>query len=408
MFDVEDIRKDFPMISNNPNLIYFDSSATSFKPYAVIDAVRKYYELTNSNIHRGDYDLSFTVSKKYDETRNQIAEFINAKDGKEIVYTSGATNSLNIVAYGYALKFLKKGDVILTTKVEHASCILPLFKVASQIGCEIRYIKLNEDASFNFDEYTKCFEDGRVKLVAVTQVSNVMGYVYPIKKICAYAHLNNAIVSVDGAQSVPHIKIDVQDLDLDFLSFSSHKMLGPSGIGVLYGKYELLQTMDPEHLGGGANARFADDGSVILKNAPEKFEAGTPNIEGVLGLSAAIKYLSDIGMDNIDKYCKDLTKYFIEQLSKLDNVTIYNKNSECGIVTFNVKGIFSQDSASYFNSQGFALRSGNHCAKLLHNIIGIDDTVRASLYLYNTKDEIDKFIEVVKNTTLQKCVESVL
>ena len=408
MFNVEKIRKDFPMINNNQNLIYFDSSATSFKPQCVIDEVVNYYSKYNTNIHRGDYDISYKVSKQYDDTRNTIKKFINAADSKEIVYTSGDTQSLNTIAYSYGLANLNKNDVILTTQVEHASNILPWFNVAKQTGARIQYIDLNNDASFNIDNYVKCFENENIKIVSLTYISNVMGYVYPIKEICKIAHEHGAIVSIDAAQAIPHIKVDVQDLDVDFLSFSSHKMCGPAGIGVLYGKYDLLESMNPLLYGGGSNARFDNCGNIILKKTPEKFESGTPNIEGVLGLDAACKYLMSIGMENIDSYCNELSEYFMNKLSKLDNVEIYNKDARSGIITFNVKGIFAQDAASYFNSQGVAVRSGNHCAKLLLNIIGASETIRASLYFYNTKEEIDKFLEIIKDTTIEKCVDSVL
>ena len=408
MFDVNKIRNDFPMFKNNPNLIYFDSAATSFKPQCVIDRVKEYYEKFNTSIHRGDYDLSVSISKEYDDTREIVRHFLNASDKKCIVFTNGASSSLNLVAYGWGQKYLKKGDVILTTEAEHASNILPWFKVAEVTGATIEYIPLNENATFNMDNYIKCFENKNIKVVTMTQVSNVMGYVYPIKEISKIAHEHGAIVNVDGAQSVPHIKVDVTDLDIDFLSFSSHKMCGPAGIGVLYGKYDLLQASDPFMLGGGSNARFDICGNILLKNAPDKFEAGTPDIEGVLGLNSAIKYLESIGMENIESYGKELTQYFIEQLSKLDNVEIYNKDSEAGIVTFNMKGIFAQDAASYFNKNGIAVRSGNHCAKILINVIGVSESIRASMYFYNTKQEVDKFIEVIKDTTLEKCVDSVL
>lgn len=408
MLDVNKIRMDFPIIKNNPNLKYFDSSATSFKPNSVIKAVDEFYEHYSANIHRGDYDISFKASHIYDDTRKLIKEFINANDYREIVYTSGATQSLNTVAYCYGLDNLKKGDVILTTQVEHASNILPWFEVAKRTGAIIKYIKLSDDATFDIDEYRKSFDSNNVKIVSLTFVSNVMGYVYPIKEITKIAHQHGAIVNIDGAQAVPHIKVDVIDLDIDFLSFSSHKMLGPDGIGVLYGKYDLLKNMNPLFYGGGSNARFNSDGEVILKEVPEKFESGTPNIEGVIGLNAAIKYINSIGITNIDSYVKELTEYFISELSKIDNVKIYNKKSTTGIVTFNIEGIFAQDAASYFNKNGIAVRTGNHCAKLLNNVIGTNETIRASMYLYNTKEEIDYFIDVIKDTTLEKCVESVL
>ena len=408
MFDVEEIRKDFPMLKNNPDLVYFDNAATSFKPQSVIDEVVNYYSFNNSNIHRGDYDISVNVSKQYDDTRKLIKDFIGGNDYREIVYTNGATSSLNIIAYSYGLANLEKDDVILLTESEHASNILPWFKVAKITGAKIEYIPLNNDATFNLDNYAKCFENNNVKIVALPYVSNVMGYINPIKDICKIAHENNAIVSVDGAQAVPHIKVNVKDSDIDFLSFSSHKMCGPAGIGVLYGKYELLNKMDPIYLGGGSNARYDKECNITLKEVPEKFEAGTPNIEGVLGLKAAIEYLNRLSMEEIEKHDKELTNYFIDKLSKLDNVTVYNPKSEVGIVTFNLKGIFAQDAASYFNSKNIAVRTGNHCAKILFNVIGATETIRASLYFYNTKQEIDKFIEIIRETTLEKCVDSVL
>ena len=407
MFDVEKIRNDFPMIKNNKDLIYFDSSATSFKPQCVIDEIVNFYTTKNTNIHRGDYDLSFKVSKEYEDTRNVIAKFLNADDPRCIVYTNGSTSSLNTVAYGYGRKFLKEGDVILTTNAEHASNILPWFKTAEATKAEIRFIPLNNDGTFDLKKFEECFTEN-VKIVSLPHVSNVLGYVYPIKKICEIAHLHGAIVNVDGAQSVPHIKVDVKDLDVDFLSFSSHKMLGPAGIGILYGKYELLDKMDPLMYGGDSNARFNSQGDIILKNVPYKFESGTPCIEGVLGLNKAVSYLMEVGMVNIEEYTSELTEYFMDKLSKLDNVVVYNKESRSGIVTFNIKDVFAQDAASYFNKKGIAVRSGNHCAKILVDVLGVNETVRASMYLYNTKDEIDKFIEIIKDTTLEKCVDSVL
>ena len=407
MFDVNKVREDFLMIQNNPGLIYFDNGATSFKPKCVVDKVVEFYTTKTSNIHRGDYDLSFNVSKEFDDTKRLVKEFINAKSKEEIVFTSGATASLNTIAYGLS-NYLEKGDVILTSLVEHASDILPLFRIAKDKGADIEYIPLNDDGTFNLEKYEECFKNKKIKLVSLAYVSNVLGYKYPIKDICKIAHKYGAIVSVDGAQAVPHFKVDVSDLDVDFLSFSAHKMLGPSGVGVLYGKHELLEKMRPMLLGGGANARFEKDLSVILKDAPDKFEAGTPNIEGVLGLGAAIKYLMNIGMDNVEAYEKELRSYLFEKLDKLDNITIYNRNTDSCIVAFNVKDIFAQDVGTYLNKNNIAVRTGNHCAKLLHNVIGATESVRASLYLYNTKEEIDKFVDVIRDTTLEKCIGALL
>ena len=408
MFDVNKIREDFPMIRNHPDLIYLDSGATSFKPQCVVDEVCRYYEYENANIHRGDYDISYRVSKVYDDTRKTVARFINAPKEECIVYTYGATSSLNTVAINAGKKFLKPGDVILTSKVEHASDILPWFKAAEESGAIIRYVPFDQHAIMNISDYEKCFFDDKVKIVALPYVSNVMGYIYPVKEITRIAHEHGALVSIDGAQAVPHLKVDVSDLDVDFLSFSSHKMLGPAGIGILYGKYELLEQMDPIFYGGGSNARFYDDGSIILQKTPEKFEAGTPCIEGVLGLRKAIEYLESIGMDEIMEYGVELSDYFISKLEQMDHVEVYNKGSKAGIVAFNLKGIFAQDAASYFNKMGISVRTGNHCAKLLHHVINVNETIRASMYLYNTKEEIDRFADVIRDTTIEKCVDSIL
>ena len=407
MFDVNKIRNDFPMIKNNPDLVYLDNSATSFKPQCVIDEVVNFYTNCTSNIHRGDYGISVKVSNAYEDTRKVVANFINADKPKEIVFTSGASASLNLIANGFALKYINNG-VILTTYAEHASNILPWFKVAKENNVKIEYIPLNDDGTFNLEKYKECFEKYDVKLVSLPYISNVLGYKYPIKEVTAIAHENNALINVDGAQAVPHIKVDVKDLDIDFLSFSAHKMCGPSGVGVLYGKYELLEKMDPVYMGGGSNARFDKEGNIILKKAPTKFEVGTPNIEGVLGLRKAVEYLELIGMNNIEAYDKELLDYFKSKLSKLDNVIIYNPNSDCSIISFSVKGIFAQDASAYLNQMGIAVRSGNHCAKILHNIIGTDDSIRASLYFYSTKDEIDKLVDVLKDITLEKCIGAVI
>jgi len=409
MFDVNKIRKDFPMLINNPELIYFDNGATAFKPKKVIDTVSHYYAYVNSNIHRGDYDISYMVSNEYEETRKTVQRFINAKDAKEIVFTSGASGSLNLVAYGYGQKYLNEGDIVLSTEAEHASNILPWFKACEVSKAKVEYIELNKDGTFNMDNYINCFEKfANIKIVSITHVSNVLGYAYPIKEICKIAHEHGAIVNVDGAQSVPHMKIDVQDLDVDFMSFSAHKLGGPDGTGVLYGKYDLLEKTDPFMLGGGSNARFDICGNILLKSTPYKFESGTPNVEGVLGLKSAIEYLESIGMENIEWYESELHKYFISKIQELPNIELYNPKANNCIVTFNVKGIFAQDVASYLNKYHIAVRSGNHCAKILLNVIGVSETIRASLYFYNTKEEIDKFIDVIKDVTLEKCIGAVI
>lgn len=404
MFDVIKVREDFPMFENK-ELVYLDNAATTFKPQSVIDAITNYYTKSSVNIHRGDYDLSYQVSNEYENTRSHVASFLNANK-KEIVFTSGASSSLNLVAYGYGQKYLKEGDVILSTEAEHASNILPWFKVAEVTSAKIEYIPLQSDGKMTLEAFKKALHKN-VKVVTLANVSNVLGYKLPIKEMTKLAHEIGAIVVCDGAQSVPHMKIDTQDLDIDFLAFSGHKMLGPTGIGVLYGKYDLLQKMDPFML-GGSNARFDICGNILLKDAPYKFEAGTPAIEGVLGLDAAISYLENIGVENIEKYESELHQYMIEKLSKLDNIEIYNPDADCGIVAFNVKGVFAQDASSYMNKHNIAVRAGNHCAKILMEVLNTSYTIRASLYFYNTYEEIDKFIEVCKNTTIENCIDIVI
>ncbi len=399
MFCVDTIRKDFPMLQNKSNkghdLIYFDSAATTFKPQSVIDAVLTYYTKYSVNAHRGDYELSYQVDTIYENTRQKVADFIRAKSKKEIVFTSGASESLNLVAYGYGQKYLKEGDIVLSSEAEHASNILPWMKACEMSKATLEFIELDDQGRINIDAFKAKMND-KVKVVALAHVSNVLGYLVPIKEICEIAHSYGAIVVVDAAQSIPHIAVDVQDLDCDFLAFSAHKLCGPTGTGVLYGKYELLQMSDPFLFGGGSNARFDMCGNILLKDAPYKFESGTPAIEAVLGMGAAIDYLQAIGMDAIHKYELALKAYFVEKLQELDTVEIYNAESDSGIVTFNIKNIFSQDAATFFSDYGISLRSGQHCAKLLMDKLNTSSTLRASIYFYNTKDEVDRFVEVCK------------
>lgn len=406
MLDVWKLRQDFPMLQNktmqNHPLVYLDNAATTFKPQCVIDAVVNYYENISVNAHRGDYELSYQVDTEYESTREVVAKFINAKKD-EIVFTSGASGSLNLVAYGYGQKFLKPGDIVLSTEAEHASNILPWMKACEETGATLSYIPLDEEGKVTMENFRSVMNEN-VKVIAIAQITNVLGFNVPIKEICALAHEYGAVVVVDGAQSVPHMPVDVKDLDCDFLAFSSHKLCGPTGIGVLYGKYELLDKMNPFMLGGGSNARFDTCGNILLKNPPYKFESGTPAIEAVLGTKAAIEYLMNIGMENIQEYEKELHEYCIEKLSQLDHVIIYNKHADAGIITMNVKDIFSQDVATYLNSQGIAVRSGQHCAKLLLKKLNTSATIRCSLYFYNTKEDIDRFIEVCKNATVENCL----
>ncbi len=406
MFDVEAVRKDFPMLNGKKmqghELVYIDNAATTFKPQSVIDAVTHYYTDLSVNCHRGDYELSYQVDTEYENCRKAVARFINA-DEREIVFTSGASASLNLVAYGYGRKFLKAGDRILSCEAEHASYRLPWIICADETGAEIDYIELDEEGRLTVENFKKAMHEG-VKVVAIAQVTNVLGFEVPMKEICAIAHEYGAIVVMDAAQSIPHMKVDVREIDCDYLAFSGHKMCGPTGIGVLYGKFDLLQKTDPFMLGGGNNARFDLCGNILLKDAPFKFETGTPAIEAVLGLHAAIEYLEKLGMENIHEYETRLHAYAIEKLSKLDNIILYNKNADGGIITFNVKDVFAQDAATYLNAQGIAVRSGQHCAKLLLNRLQTGATIRASFYFYNTFAEVDRFVAACQSATIENCL----
>lgn len=401
MLDVDKIRKDFPMIENNPDLVYLDSAATSLKPQCVIDAVVDFYARHTSNVHRGDYRVAEINDKLYDGTRNLVAELIHC-DKDEVVYTHNVSHSLNQIAFGLK-PMLKKGDTVLITYAEHASNVLPWFALQKEIGINIEYIETDNEANITIDTFKKAMHEG-VKVVSVAEVTNVLGSIQPVKEMCEIAHSYGAYMIVDGAQSVPHMKVDVKDLDIDFLGFSAHKMCGPSGVGILYGKKKLLDAMEPVFYGGDMNARFNKDGEMLLKVTPVKFEAGTPNIEGVIGTGAAIQYLLSIGLDNIHEYEKELRAYAIDKLSQLDNIEIINPDNLYGPIDFNAKGVFAQDAAGFLASKNIAVRSGNHCAKILHNIIHTDQSIRASLYFYNTKEEIDRFVEACKEITLENCV----
>lgn len=400
MIDFKSLRNDFPMLRNGIKmqgkpLVWLDNASTTFKPDCVLDAVTNYYTHETSNSHRGDYDLCYNMDQKIAEARNTLAKLLNA-ESKEIVFTAGTTMSINQVAYGYGAKFLKEGDEILLTEAEHASNVLPWYKVCEMTGAVVKFIPLTKEGRLTAENLEKTIGP-KTKIVAVAQVTNVLGYVTPIKELAKVAHKHGAIIVVDGAQSTPHMKIDVKDLDCDFLSMSGHKMCGPTGIGVLYGKYDLLQKTDPFMTGGGMNARFNMCGKATYLDAPVKFEGGTVNLEGIIGLDAAVKYIMNIGLENINAYEEELKKYAVEQLEKTGNVTIYNKDSEAGIVTFNINGVFAQDGATFLNSKGIACRSGNHCAKILNDFLGTPATIRASFYFYTTKEDIDALVDAVKH-----------
>ena len=388
-------RDDFPAIDNN--LIYFDNSATSLKPKCVIDKMMEYYSKYTSNIHRGDYNNAIRTNKEYDEAREVVKNFIHAKSMEEIVFTSGTTDSLNTIVFGYFKNILNKDDEVLITKSEHASNVLPWFVLEKMGKCTIKYIPLNENYEVTLENVKKSINKN-TKVICIAHVSNVIGDIRDIEGIGKIVKDNNLYFVVDAAQSVSHINIDVIKSNISFLAFSGHKMCGPTGVGVLYGKNEYLKDLVPLKYGGGMNESFDSDKSYILKNFPISLEAGTPPIAEVIGLKEAINYVTSIGVDNIHKHELELKKYLISKIENMDNIIIYNKHTESGIVTFNIKNVFAQDTSIYLNTYGIAIRAGNHCAKILKDEIGIKNTCRISFYIYNTFEEVDKLVEALKNS----------
>lgn len=386
-------RDDFPMIKDD--LIYLDNGATTFKPKCVLEAMNDYYENYSANAHRGDYSISYKVDVAYENARIKVAKFINAEID-EVVFTSGATESLNVIATGFFGNLLEEGDEIIISDAEHASNVLPWFRLANKLGAVIKYVPLDANLHVTL-ENIKSVITPRSKVISLAGITNVVGDVRPIKEICEFAHQNNMFVVCDGAQSVPHTKTDVKDLDVDFLAFSGHKMCGPTGVGVLYGKKELLESVEPLSLGGGMNESFDSEKEIYLKDLPQRLEAGTPNIAGVIGLGAAVDYLDKIGMDTISIYEQKLKKYMMDKLEKIPYIQIVNEEADSGIVAFNVEGIFSQDVAYYLNKYNICVRAGNHCAKILKKTIGVKNTIRVSLYFYNTKEEIDALVELLSD-----------
>lgn len=397
-----DLRQQFPLLKNNPSLIYFDAAATSLKPQSVIDAVVNYYTNLSVNVFRGDYDLSQKTSALYYGVKEKTARFLNV-DAKNIIFTSGASESLNMVASGFGSEVLKKADVILVNEAEHASNILPWFKLAQSIEAEVKFIPIT-NGQLDLKALKDLLEEG-AKIVSLAHVSNVLGVVNDIKEIAKLVHQYDCYLIVDGAQAVGHFEIDLRDLDVDFYCYSAHKMFGPTGVGILYGKYELLEMMKPLQYGGGSNARFNLCGDISLKGIPERFESGTPNIEGVLGYGAALDFIQEIGLSKIEAYDHELADYLLTQMKKLNHIEIYNVFTEMALVTFNVKGIFAQDTAAYLNSFNIAVRSGSHCSKLASGVLSEENTVRLSMSIHNTKEDIDRFIEVIRDITLEKAID---
>lgn len=410
MFDINKVRKDYPMLNgvemDGHDLVYLDSAATALKPQPVIDKVVEYYSEYSTNAHRGDYALSHRTDSEYENVRKIAQKLLNSKTELEIVFTYGTTHGINMLAHGIKHK-LKEGDVVLICESEHASNVLPWFRLKEEIGIEIEYVPLNEDYKLTLDSFKKAMHD-KVKIVSLAHIGNVLGYIIDMKEITRIAHEYGAVVAVDGAQSVPHIKVDVQDLDVDFLTFSAHKMGGPSGIGVLYGKYDLLNELEAYNLGGGMNTRIECNTCYYLKNAPFKFEAGTPAIEATIGMGRAMEYIMDLGLDNIHKHISEIRKYAVERIqNEVEGVILYNPDSESGPIAFNVvgyEGARAQDIGSALATRGIAVRTGEHCAKLLVDVLETKGTVRASLYLYNSKEDmdclVDALIEITKGDAL--------
>ena len=390
-------RDDFNILSSG--IIYFDNGATTLKPIILSEAISDYYNNYSSNAHRGDYELSIKASNMYEETRKLVCDLINAKSEKQVVFTSGTTDSINKIVFGYFEKTLKKGDEILLTKSEHASNLLPWFELAEKKDLIIKYVDLDNNHEVTMENLEKVVSD-RTKVISIAHISNVVGDIRPIEKIVKYAHERGIKVLVDGAQSVPHLKIDVQKIDMDFLAFSAHKMCGPTGVGVLYVNHNLLNEIDPIIFGGGMNADFNTEGTRIYKTMPDRLEAGTPNIAGVIGFGYIIKYLINIGFDNIHNYEMELKDYAVKKLKEIPKIKIYNENSKSGIITINYEGIFPQDLSIYLDKYNICTRAGSHCAKILKDELNIKNTLRISLYFYNSKEEIDKLIDALKNPNI--------
>jgi len=400
--DIKDIRKQFPILNQEVNgnpLVYLDSSATSQKPFQVIEAVGNYYREINSNVHRGVHTLGTRATDAYEGAREKVRKFINAKSTQEIIFTRGTTTSLNTVAASYAVANLKEGDEIVITYMEHHSNIIPWQQAAKRTGAQLKYIDLQEDGTLSLDDVRAAITTN-TKIVSVTQVSNVLGVINPIKEISRIAHENGAVMVVDGAQSAPHIQIDVQDLDCDFLAFSGHKMCGPTGIGILYGKKHLLENMEPIEF-GGEMIDFVQLYESTWKELPWKFEGGTPIIAGAVGLGAAIDFLNEVGLENIAEHEHKLVAYALEKMQTIEGMTIYGPRDAAkrsGLVTFNISDVHPHDVATVLDAEGIAVRAGHHCAQPLMRWLKASATARASFYLYNTEEDIDKLVEGLVKT----------
>lgn len=392
--NVQEIRKMFPILDQEVNgkpLVYLDSAATSQKPVQVIEKIDEYYRKYNSNVHRGVHTLGTLATDGYEGARDKVRKFINANSTEEIIFTRGTTTALNLVASSYGRANVGAGDEIVITPMEHHSNIIPWQQVAKATGATLKYIPLKPDGTVSIEDVEKTVTSN-TKIVSVMHVSNVLGTINPIKEITAIAHKNGAVMVVDGAQSTPHMKIDVQDLDCDFFAFSAHKMVGPTGIGALYGKKALLDKMEPIEF-GGEMIDFVGLQESTWKELPWKFEGGTPIIAGAIGLGAAIDFLEEIGLDNIEKHEQRLAAYAMERMSEIDGLTIFGPKHRAGVVTFNCDDVHPHDVATVLDAEGIAVRAGHHCAQPLMKWLDVTATARASFYLYNTEEDVDTLVK---------------
>jgi cysteine desulfurase/selenocysteine lyase len=392
--DIKDIRSQFPILDQQVNgrpLVYLDSAATSQKPIQVIEALERYYEEYNSNVHRGVHTLGTRATDGYEGARDKVRKFINASSMEEIIFTRGTTTALNTVATSYARETLKSGDEIVITYMEHHSNIIPWQQVAKKTGATLKYLPLQEDGTISLEEARKTITS-TTKIVSIMHISNVLGTINPIKELAEIAHQHGAIMVVDGAQSTPHMKVDVQDLNCDFFAFSAHKMCGPTGIGVLYGKKHLLESMEPVEF-GGEMIDFVELQDSTWKELPWKFEAGTPIIAGAIGLGAAIDFLEEIGLENIHAHDKKLARYASEQLASIEGIKIFGPKDRTGLVTFTIDDVHPHDVATVLDADGIAVRAGHHCAQPLMKWLKVSATARASFYLYNSEEEVDELVK---------------
>ncbi|WP_249871196.1 cysteine desulfurase [Oceanobacillus saliphilus] len=397
--DVKAIKEQFPILNQEVNghpLVYLDSSATSQKPVSVIEAINKYYREDNSNVHRGVHTLGTRATDKYEGAREKVRNFINAKSTAEVIFTRGTTTAINTIATSYGRNKLKAGDEIVITPMEHHSNIIPWQQAAKASGATLKYIPLQSDGTITLDDVRETVTDN-TKIVAITHVSNVLGTINPIKEIAKIAHDHGAVIVIDGAQGAPHIQVDVVELDCDFYAFSGHKMCGPTGIGVLYGKRALLEDMEPVEF-GGEMIDFVNLYDSTWKELPWKFEGGTPIIAGAIGLGAAIDFLQEVGQDNILEHEQKLADYAMEQLRTIDGMTIYGPEKRAGLVTFNIDDVHPHDTATVLDSFGIAVRAGHHCAQPLMKWLEVSATARASFYLYNTNEDIDNLVDGLLKT----------